>query len=179
MTIPNIHTWLAGDEFNAMRMNEVADAIAFLQNPPMVHVGRRLTTQSIPSSVWTKITFDTVYNGYDPYGMWDSGTPDQITIVEPGWYSCEVHLSLAATSTDTRVILGLYKNGLGSDDLLLRYDQTTPPSGGNQNLRRETTLFMNAGDFLHAACWLNSLSLNSQITSDAESSGLRVRWVSN
>jgi hypothetical protein len=179
MSIPNVHNWLAGDEFNAVRMGEISDAIQWLRNPPMVHVARRTTTQAIPSNTWTKISFNTLVNSYDPYGFWNAGTPDLITITEPGWYTCEVQLSFVGTATDTRIILGLYKNGFTSNELLLRADQVTLPNSGNQNMRKETTLFFNVGDWMHFGIFCDGAALNTAVTSDAESCGLRVRWVSN
>jgi|ERR1700754_3553599 len=180
MTIPSVHNWLAGDEWNADRLNEVGTAISFLRNPPFVRVGRRLTTQSVPTNTYTAISFDTVFNSYDPYDMFDAGTPTRVTIKEPGWYSCEGFLSLSATATDTRALLGIFKNGSNPPtDMLLRFDQGTLPNTGNTNIRKETTLFLNAGDFLSLFALCDGATLTSQITSDAEHSGMRVRWVSN
>src|SRR4051812_26048109 len=101
MTVPTVHHWLAGDEFNADRMNEIGTAIAWIRNPPMVHVARKNTGQSISTNIWTKLSFDTLYNSFDPYDFWDSGTPDQLIIREPGWYSFEIQFSGVIT-VDTR-----------------------------------------------------------------------------
>lgn len=174
--VPAVHHWLAGDEFNAERMNEVAAAIDWIRNPPMVHVTRKLTGQSIPSGTWTKISFDTVVNGYDPYDFWQPGSPDQLTVTVPGWYSCEIQFSGVIT-VDNRIIIGLYKNGFTSNELLFRYDQTTLPTGNNINIRKENTLFFNAGDVIYSA--VISTAFTTAITSDAELCGLRIRWVSN
>ncbi len=179
MSVPDIHHWLAGDDFNATRMNEIRDQINWLRNPPTVHVARSITTQTIPFQTWTKVSFDTVVNSYDPYVFFDAGTPDRITITQAGWYTCEIVCSMSSTFNDSRMIMGLYKNGFTTNELLLRYDQTTLPNTGNINMRKETTLFFNVGDWMHLGLYTddtaNRVSAN---TSAAESSQLRVRWVS-
>lgn len=177
--IPVTHHWLAGEDMNADRMNEVAAAIEFLRNPPMIHVRRRLTAQSLTGSVWNKISFDQVVNSYDPTGMFDAGTPDRVTAQVPGWYSYEARISVVGTATTTRVILGTYRNGFSSDQHILRADMENAPSAGNINIRRDSTIFLNAGDWLHLAFFADNAETRTTSTfSDAESSGLRVRWVS-
>jgi hypothetical protein len=176
--IPVTHHWLAGDEMNADRMNEVRDAIEFLRNPPAVHVRRRLTAQTGITGTWTKILFDQVV--YDPYGMFDSGNSDRITATIPGWYTYEGVISLNPTSTSCRVLLGVFRNGLTDDEHLLRYDVDNAPSAGNVDIRKESTIFLNVGDFLHLAVnhGCAAETRTSQISSDAQSSQLRVRWIS-
>jgi hypothetical protein len=177
--VPETHHWLAGDAMNADRMNEVRDAIEWLRNPPMVHVRRRLTTQSLPGNQWNKIVFDQIANSYDPYGMFDTGATDRITATVPGWYSYEGVLAINGTATVARMILGVYKNGFTTNELMLRYDVDNAPSSGNMLVRKESTIFLNVGDWLHLAWNLNAAETRtSQITSDSESSQLRVRWVS-
>jgi hypothetical protein len=177
--VPDVHHWLAGDDFNAQRMNEIGTAIDWIRNPPMVHVARKLTGQSIsPLNTWVKISFDTVYNSYDPYGFFNAGTPDQLTVQVPGWYMCEIQFS-GSISTDTRIIIGLYKNGFTANELLFRYDQTTLPTGNNINIRKASTLFFNVGDILYSAVHCQAATFTTAVASDAELCGLRLRWVSN
>jgi len=178
MSVPNVHHWLAGEEFNATRMNEIGNLIKWIRNPPMVHVARRTTGQAITSNTWTKISFDTVFNSYDPYTFFDAGSPDKITVTEPGWYSCEIRIAMS-TATDTRIIMGLYKNGFTSNELLLRYDQPTVPTTPNNTMRKETTLFFNAGDWMHLGIMCDGASFTTANPSDGECCALRVRWVSN
>lgn len=180
MSVPVVHRWLAGDEFNAARMNEVAAAIEWLRNPPTVHLLRRSTAQTgIVATTWTKLTFDTVVNSYDPWDFYDALSPDTITIKEPGWYSIEMQFSLQGTATDGRVVMGLYKNGFALTDILMRYDQNTLPNSGNINNRKETTLFFNVGDIIYYGIYVDGFTASTAITSDAECCGMRVRWVSN
>lgn len=179
VTVPGIHTWQAGDEFNAERMNEIADALEFMRNPPMIHVARRLTTQSIPINTWTTVQLDYVFNSYDPTGMWNPATPDRVTVTQPGWYTCEMTIAVNGTATDTRLVGGLYKNGFTGTEFMMRYDQTTAPNSGNQVFRKEMTLFFNVGDYARIGIFSDGVALTSQITNDSESSGLRLRWVSN
>lgn len=181
MSVPEIHHWLAGDSWNADRLNEVKTQIDWLRNPPMVHLRRR-ATQSITggTSVWTKVIFDTIVA--DPYGFYDAGTPDTVTVTEPGWYSCEIYCSWQSFgAVDARVIMGLYKNEFVNVGLLLRNDKGTQPSASsNINMRKEGTYFFNVGDFIHLGVYHDDPSSKSLAnTSDAESTGLRMRWVSN
>lgn len=178
MSVPAVHHWLAGDEFNATRMNEVANAIEWLRNPPMVHVARRSTGQAITANAWNLLSFDTLYNSYDPYGIWDVGNPGYLTFTEAGWYTCELQFS-AAISVDSRLIIGLFKNGTGAGDALFRYDQTTLPSGSNVNIRKEGSLFFNVGDSVYYGIYCDATAITTAVLSDAETCSLRVRWVSN
>lgn len=188
MTVPSIHHWLAGDAWNAARLNEVADTVSWLQNPPTIEVRRRTTTQAISGQSWTKVSFDTLVSSYDPYDMWDVGTPTQITFAEPGWYSCEIYTTWSNfAAVDTRVIMALSKNDFGSGlsggaGLVLRADQDTQTAGSGQNLclRKEATFFFNSGDFVFLGVYQEDTSShNLANTSDAECSGVRIRWVSN
>lgn len=178
MSAPSVHHWLAGDEFNATRMNEIGTMIGWIRNAPMVHVARRNTGQAISSNTWTKISFDNVYNGYDTYGFFDFGNPDKVTITQAGWYTCELQFS-AAIGVDSRAIIAIYKNGFTSNELLLRYDQTTLPSGTNVNIRKESTFFFNVGDWLHYGVFCDASAFTTAILSDAETCAMKVRWVSN
>jgi len=77
------------------------------------------------------------------------------------------------------VIMGLYKNGFTSSELLLRYDQPTVPSAPNNTMRKETNLFFNAGDWMHLGIFCDGASFTTANPSDGECCALRVRWVSN
>jgi hypothetical protein len=180
MTIPVIHNWMAGDEFNAERMNEVAAAIEFLRNPPMVRVNRNSAQTGFSSTgTWNKISFNNLYNNYDPWNMWDSGTPDTITFTEPGWYSCEIVMAYQPTSTDGRMGMGLFKNGFTTPDMLMQYNQNTLPSGNNVIARKESTYFFNAGDFVYCGAYVNGFTGATSANSEPQSWGFRTRWVSN
>lgn len=177
--VPPIHFWQAGDDMNALRMNEIRDQIVWLVNPPRVHVGRALTTQSLPTSSWNKISFDTLHSS-DPYGMWDSGNPDKVTCTVPGWYTVEGVLCVSPTSTSERFVLGIYKNGFTAAEAQLRHDQQNAPSSGNVNVRKEFKIFLNVGDWLHLGeQHLDANTRTSAISGTWEHSQLRMRWVSN
>lgn len=176
--LPEIHHWLAGDAVNAIRMNEIGDQIKFMMNPPLVHVARRLTQQAVAGTSYAKVSFDTVIS--DPYGMFDAGTPDQVMVTVPGWYSCEIVVAWASFgAVDTRVIMALNKNDFSDDGRLIRYDQETLPATG-MTMRKEAQLFFNVGDtaFLNVQK-SNATTQNLSIASAAESCQLRMRWISS
>jgi hypothetical protein len=178
-TAPSVHNWLAGDDMNADRMNEIADQISFLRNPPMIHVTRTLTTQALTQG-WNFINFDTVVNGYDPYDMFDSGAPDRITCQIAGWYTVEGQMSLNQTSTEGRQILGVYKNGTATGNVQLRSDVQNFPGAGAVAWTKEFSVFLNVGDWLHLGHWFFTDTTRTTIAgSTTDRSRLRARWISN
>lgn len=178
-TAPPIHNWLAGDDFNADRMNEIGDQITFLRNPPMVHVARTITSQTLGQG-WNFISFDTVVNSYDPYGMFDSGSPDRISGQVAGWYTVEAQMSLNQTSNEGRLILGVYKNGTGGNNLQLRSDVQNFPGAGAVAWTKEFMVFLNVGDWLQLGHWFFMDTSRTTISGSVfDRSRLRARWVSN
>lgn len=178
---PIIHHWRGGDEMNASRMNEIKDSIDFLRNPPMVHVRRRNTNFSFTASSGTffVVTFDTLVNSYDPYGMWNPVTNGLLTIQVPGWYSCEMVTYWAGSAQDVRLLQVLGKNGMTFNDMILRHDQTALPNS-SVAARKESLLYFNQGDQVSLGVsteGTGTFTLNA--TSDSECPQLRIRWVSN
>lgn len=179
-SVPDIHHWLAGEDMNADRMNEIKASIDFLRNPPMVHVTRQTTAQNLVSG-WNSISFDTVVNSYDPYTMFDAAQPTKVFSQVPGWYQILGGYSINGTSTEERQILGLYKNGFTADELQMRSDVQNFPSFGNATWTKEFTVFLNTGDWMQLGVWFDNDA--SRTTSTASSTGelcrLRMRWVSS
>lgn len=182
-TAPVVHNWLAGDDMNADRMNEIAAQISFLRNPPMVHVARTVTTQAL-STGWNYIQFDTIVNNYDPYDMVDLvSDPSKVFAQVAGWYTVEGQLSMNGTSGQGRDILGILKNGTyGTTGALmqLRSDVQNFPAVGSVAWSKECMLFLNVGDFLHLGHWFDdTASRTTTAGSVIDRSRLRLRWVSN
>jgi hypothetical protein len=179
--VPSIHRWLAGDEVNAVRANEIKDLIDFLRNPPTVHVRRRLSNFAFTaaSGSYFTVTFDTLVNSYDPYGMWDVGATDRLTIKVPGWYSCEMVTAWVGTAQNLRYTQVLAKNGMTFDDMILRHDQTTLPNSTTV-VRKESMLYLNEGDNIRLGVSTEGTGTFTLTTAnDSESPQLRIRWVSN
>lgn len=180
-SVPPIHHWLGGDELNASRMNEIKDSIDFLRNPPMVHVRRRNSSFGFTaaSGSWFAVSFDTLVNSYDPYGMWNVSQNAQLTIQVPGWYSCEMVTHWAGTAQDVRYLQVIGKNGITFDDMILRHDQESLPNS-SVAARKESLLFLNEGDFIQLAVSTEGTgTFNLTALSDSECTQLRIRWVSN
>lgn len=178
---PPIHHWLGGDDMNAARMNEIKDSIDFLRNPPMVHVRRRSSnfTFTAASGSYFSIPFDTLVNSYDPYDMWDVGSPDVITIQVPGWYACEMVGQWAGTAQDLRFLHMLGKNGTTLNDFILRHDQKSLPNSAT-SIRKESMLYLNEGDTLRMLVSTEGTgTFTIAATSDSECAQVRVRWFSN
>lgn len=180
-TAPQIHHWLGGDEVNAARMNEIKTSIDFLRNPPMAHVRRRNSSFTFTASSGTYFTvgFDTLVNSYDPYGMWNAGSPDRLTVQIPGWYSCEMVTHWGGTAQDLRYLQVLAKNGMSFDDMILRHDQKSLPNSSTA-VRKEGMLYLNQGDNIFLGVSNEgSGSFSLTAASDSECTQLRIRWISN
>lgn len=176
-TAPAIHHWLAGDEVNSSRLAEIASNIEFLRNPPTVRVGRLLSNQTIPINVWTTVTFDTVYNSYDPWGFYNAATPTLVTAAVAGWYMVEGVLHWASNVTDARIAMSIWKQ---DSELILRWDQQGLPStGGNTSIRKEVCMFLNIGDTVQLKAFVSAGSRDLVAGGFSEAPILRLRWVSN
>ena len=178
-TVPPVHSWLAGDEMNAMRMNEIKDQIDFLRNPPMVHVARLNTAQTL-TNTWNFISFDTVVNSYDPYTMWDSGNPDQLTCTIAGWYWVQGQFAISSTATDERLILGVYKNGKNSGtDVEMRSDVQNAPAHGSNTWSKEFHVYLDEGDWIHLGVHIETdASRTTTLGGVSDCCRMRMRWVS-
>lgn len=180
-TAPTVHHWRGGDEMNAMRMNEVTDSIDFLRNPPMAHLRRRNTNFAFTaaSGSFFTITFDTLVNSYDPYGMWDPLFADRLTVQVPGWYSCEMVTQWAGTAQDVRLLQVIAKNEMTFDGMILRHDQASLPNSAT-SVRKESMLYLNQGDAIFLGVSTEGTGTFTQnATSDSECPQLRIRWISN
>lgn len=176
--VPIVHHWKAGDDMNAERMQEIKSVIDFLRNPPTVRVMRLSTTQAMTVNGRTTVVFDTLYNSYDPYGMWNVSASDRITCQVAGWYAVEGVLSMNNTAAvQSRLQLELWRN---NTDMLLRWDQEALPAvGGNINIRKESFMFLNFGDYVQLKAWNTAGTRNLMNVSFAESPQIRARWFSN
>lgn len=180
-TAPPIHHWLGGDDMNADRMNEIKDSIDFLRNPPTIHVRRRNSnfTFTAASGSYFSIPWDTVVNSYDPYGMWNAGTPTLLTIQVPGWYACEMVGYWAGTTQDVRFIHMLGKNGNDLGDFILRHDQRSLPNSST-GVRKESFLYLNEGDTIEMSVSTEGTgTFTISAVSDSECAQVRLRWISN
>lgn len=173
-TSPPIHHWNAGDPVSAIRMNEIKASIDWLRNPPMTYVQYLGAPITLPTT-WTKIPFDTEVS--DDYDMWDSGTPDEITVTIAGWYAVESVISVTANATDSKLTVAIWKNNA---EVMFRFDQQGLPSvGGNSNIRKEATMFLNVGDQIELYATVSAGARQIVSGGSNECPTLRMRWVSD
>lgn len=179
--VPNQHHWLAGEPMNAARMNEIATTIDWLRNPPMVHVGRTLTNQALTGTNATNVvSFDTLFNSYDPYDMWDPAAPTKLTCTVPGWYDVGFAAIVSVDANNARVITEITKNSIVQTDALTRFDAISLPNSGNIGVRTNSLLFLNVGDFISLlVIFTSATARNLLASSNSESPRLQLRWVSN
>jgi hypothetical protein len=176
VTSPPIHHWFAGDPVSAERMNEIKASIDWLRNPPLLHLQRTGSSIALAVTTWTSIPFDTVLA--DNYDMWDAGTPDTVTVTVPGWYTVEGVLRFQNTAVDSRLTLGVWKQA--GTELILRYDQQgLDGTGGDINMRKESTMFLNVGDTITLEAHTNAGARNLVVGTNGECPTLKMRWVSD
>lgn len=96
MIIPTIPIMAAGYVATATDMNNLAYAAQFMLTKPIARVHDTVGTQAIGTGT-TTITWGAA--DFDPDGMWNSGSPTQLTIQTPGFYKMSYMLSGGTVST--------------------------------------------------------------------------------
>lgn len=84
LPIPTPRTWTDDELVTPQDLNtEIRDTIEFLLNKPIFR-GAPNTGNTSGNNQWTQMTF--TYIAVDNTGLFDSSTPDQITVKVPGTY---------------------------------------------------------------------------------------------
>lgn len=165
--IPAPRTWQDGELVTAAEMNtEIRDAIGFLLNPPQASVIQSGTTQNMPSSTATNITFDTMQ--FDSDSIWDASQPDRLTIQTPGFYIVN---AIFSWSSDPG---GFRRGEILSNGSQISYTSAAPTTSGTAFTSSIFAKFA-VGDYLQLEHYQNSGS--GLTASSAAPPGLAVRWV--
>lgn len=127
---PAPRTWANGEKPDYQTWNqELYDTWVFLLNPPMVKA-RQTTAQSIPTSSWTALNFQT--EDVDTHGFHSATVnPSRFTPTVPGFYVGYAGVSwVYNATTNSRRMFRIQKNGTTAWD---RAD-TLAPNLANANL---------------------------------------------
>lgn len=137
VTVPVPITFTAGSVLTAANLNSDRDALTFLLSMPRCILTRSVSTQSIPNSSNTTVSFDTVV--VDPYNMSALGTSaTNINCLAPGTYRIGGHWYWASNVTGNRQHI-LLRNGTSDAS-----DFRTASSGSvGDTLMYETELVLN------------------------------------
>jgi hypothetical protein len=116
----------------------------------------RNTTQSISSSTWTAIQFNT--ERFNTGGMWVSGSNTRITFAVAGRYVVSGGVTFASNSTGVRDV-AFYLNGAND----IAYDRRGSPGAVDLQVSLSTIYEFAAGDYIEMRAWQNSgVSINAQ-----------------
>jgi hypothetical protein len=137
MTYTAPPTFVAGDPLAAADLNVLSEDIEYLAGVAegVTFSGcqlRRTSTQSIPNTTWTKVTWQTESGGFDVGSWWSSGTDIVVPAgaIPPGYTTIAVDVkastNFASDSTGTRFMRVLVngsetekasRTGLGGGDV--------------------------------------------------------------
>jgi hypothetical protein len=113
LAIPTPYQWQVGDTGNAALLNsQIYNGLTYLLNPPIATLVQT-STQSIPSSAFTAITWPTP--SVDTYSGWASGNPTRYTPQVAGYYLAIGNVGFASTSSAPGARdVQICKNGTGT-----------------------------------------------------------------
>lgn len=113
LPVPTPYNWSVGDTGNAALLDAaIRDPITFLMNPPIAQYAQT-STQSLPSSAFTAITWPTPTLDY--YGGYSASTPTRYTPTAAGWYLAIGNVGFASTSSAPGARdVQICKNGTGN-----------------------------------------------------------------
>lgn len=116
----------------------------------------RNTTQSISSSTWTAIQFNT--ERFNTGAMWVSGSNTRITFAVAGRYVVSAGVTFASNATGVRDV-AIYLNG--ANDIAL--DRRGSPGAVDLQVSIATIYEFAAGNYIELRAWQNSgVSINAQ-----------------
>lgn len=148
--VPTPPDWSGGGAVTTTQLNQLAQAVTFLQNPPRFR-GRQTSAQTLTSSVWASILLDTEDIDQDPSGTTGHSTStntSRFTAVYAGWYllpGSGVGQSSMATPSGRRGARWAVNGSAvrGSGQLFL----TTSTAAGAINARG-ILVFLGVGDYV-------------------------------
>lgn len=96
LVLPTLPDIVAGQVVQASDLNAVGYAAQFMLNKPLSQARDNNATGTTITTSGIVINF--TVSDYDSDGMWNSGTPDRLTVQTPGWYKVRYAVSLTSTS---------------------------------------------------------------------------------
>jgi len=154
-------TWTDGTEdLTDVNLNtEIRDSYNLQLLPPSVSI-RRTTTQTIATSTWTGIGFDTLE--YDTLAtdtpQWASGSNTKLTCQVNGWYEIIGSGTYNSPSARGIFVSSVRLNGV-TDSTHLYHGSSMCTNGttfGTLDYSYKNLLALNSGDFIEFYVWQNS-----------------------
>lgn len=172
-TVPTMRTWTDTEVVDASMMNSnVRDMGNYVLGPPHTFI-RQTVAQSLTSSTWTAITFDTEEVDSDGGHSTVTNT-SRYTGQTAGWYFVAGLASFAANATGTRRIR-FNLNGAAMN----ASEATTSAQGvGATGIGVTRMVYLNVGDYIEVFAYQSSGgALNTSVNTESQSQ-LSVLWIS-
>lgn len=175
MAIPVPYSWVDEEipDFRDMQ-SRLSDMMTWLMNPPFLRL-RKITSQSIPNTTHTAVSWDLVE--VETVNMWDASAPTRIKPSVPGWYIGTCGYSFTGSATGYRE-MNLAKNGTQGT---LRVNADGYTSGGLTNVSRGNIFleqFNGTTDYIEMQLWQNTgASLTVLVDTIERQPDFSLRWV--
>ena len=171
-TLPNPHTWTAGDDATSTFLQTLTSAINFLTDPPRCHAYHN-SAQTLTTATFTSVTLDS--EEVDTDGIHSTVTnTSRFTAVTAGRYLFIGQISYAAGATGYR-LARLLKNG-GATPAAYNYALNIGASA--MGIQVVDEILLGVGDYVELQGWHNQ-GANLALIAGAGATFLHAKWVSN
>lgn len=173
-TLPNPHTWVAGDDATSGNLQTLTDAINFLKDPPRCHAYKSAAVQTLTTAVVAGVTFDLEEVDTDTIHSIVTNT-SRFTIVTAGRYRFFGQVTFASNATGTRAV-GLYKNGTGTAPIAAT--RLAPANGATHIQQVADEILLGVGDYIELGA-IQTSGGNLDVQTGSGTTFLHAVWVSN
>lgn len=175
-TVPVVPTFGTGELFSTT-LNALADAVQFLQRPPIVQL-RQAVAQTLTTAVAAAITFTTEITDTDVDGIGghdNAVNTSRFTARYPGYYAFAGGVAFASNAVGIRQVLWATSGVLFPSNAVW-----SPATGTATNIvARTVTAYLGIGDYMELyALQSSGGNLNTSVSSNDPSS-MTGWWVSS
>jgi hypothetical protein len=172
-TLPAITPAAPGSPVASAAFTQQVSGLAAFQLGGPLAVFRQLTAQSVPSSAWTALTWDTIDK--DTHGSWSSANPTRYTAAVPGWYEIDARVDHAYINATEFRSLAFEINGQNSNSARVAKVQMPPVIGVDTALTTSTCLYLNTADYVEAIVY--NFSGSTEVIAQADGvTIMTLRW---
>lgn len=177
-SFPTVPTFQAGQILTAAQLNALAAFTAWMSNPPRVST-YQATVQSIPSSAYTAVSFDT--DSFDSDNMHSvTSNKTRVVLNTPGMYQIDATVPFTAANVGN-AFMAIGYNGAGV------YSNPIPGGAVAAPLSSSLAVMLNIsiswsfhlGDYLEVFVYQSSGSSLSLNNTSAYKPAVSVRWVAS
>lgn len=173
-----VTSWYAGRQPDQDAFNEYATVFNRMLHGIGAEVIQNVTSQPIPASATTTITFDNVV--YDTDGCWDPAHPTLLTAQTPGWYWIEYRGGWPAVLGQSERTTGIAYNDVSAWGQCTYRNASESGTAHPMHSCASTSLWLNVGDYVELQLWQDSGgTINTDPTTDGGQSMMRITWRSN